>query len=62
MYKAIMFIFIITLQGCAYGIIKGGATIVDKLNPPETFVPDEPFVEKVNIIACIKMLEECRDV
>jgi len=59
MYKAIILLSFITLQGCAYGIIKGSATIVDKLNPPETFVPDEPFVEKVNIIACIKMLEEC---
>jgi len=59
MYKAIILLSFITLQGCAYGIIKGSATIVDKLNPPETAVQHEPFVDKVNIIACIKMLEEC---
>ena len=59
MYKAIILLSFITLQGCAFGIAKGTMTVLDKLNPPETAVQDEVFVEKVNIIACIKMLDEC---
>ena len=47
------------LQGCAYGVFKGAMVVKDKVNPPETAVQHEPFVDKVNVIACIKMLDEC---
>ena len=59
MYKAIILLLVIMLQGCTYGIFKGAMVVKDKVNPPETAVQDEPFVKKANIIACIKMLEEC---
>ena len=59
MYKAIILLSIIMLQGCAYGIFKGAMVVKDTVNPPETAVQHEPFVDKVNIVACIKMLDEC---
>ena len=59
MYKAIILLSVIMLQGCAYGVFKGAMVVKDKVNPPETAVQHEPFVDKVNVIACIKMLDEC---
>jgi len=50
------FIFFLILSGCAY-------FQKDKINEDEIIITDlpplEPAVDKINIIACIKLLPEC---
>jgi len=52
------FLFFLVLSGCAY-------FQKDKIDDNEIVITDlpplEPVVDKINIIACIKLLPECDD-
>ena len=55
------FLFFLLLSGCSYfkkEKINNNEIIITDLPPLE---PVEPIIDKINIIACIKLLPECDD-